>query len=105
MATPRFPWPGPFAFGDADRTRGILEQAGFAGIDIQPFDILIGSGGLEETLALSQRVGPLGNMLRESPDRAPAAIEALREALRAHDGPDGVRLNGAVWIVTARKRG
>ncbi|MDQ0465816.1 SAM-dependent methyltransferase [Caulobacter ginsengisoli] len=97
--------PGPFAFGDADRTRGILEQAGFADIDIQPFDTLIGSGGLEETVALSQRVGPLGNLLRESPDLAPAVIAALREALSAHDGPDGVRLNGAVWIVTARKRG
>jgi SAM-dependent methyltransferase len=97
--------PGPFAFGDADRTRRILDEAGFADIDIQPFDTPIGSGGLEETVALTQRIGPLGNLLRESPDLAAAAIAAVREALSAHDGPDGVRLNGAVWIVTARKQG
>lgn len=97
--------PGPFAFGDAERTRRILTDAGFADIDIRPFDALVGSGGLEETLALTQRIGPLGNLLRESPDRAPEAIDAVREALRRHDGPDGVKLKGAVWIVTGRKRG
>ncbi len=97
--------PGPFGFADADRTRRILAEAGFADIEIQPFDALVGSGGLEQTLAITQRIGPLGSLLRESPDQAPAAIAAVREALRAHDGPDGVKLNGAVWIVTARKSG
>jgi SAM-dependent methyltransferase len=97
--------PGPFGLANAERTRRILAEAGFADIDIQPFDTPVGSGGLEETVALTQRIGPLGALLRESPDKAPAAIEAVREALRAHDGPDGVKLNGAVWIVTARKQG
>jgi SAM-dependent methyltransferase len=97
--------PGPFAFGDAERTRRILAEAGFSDIDIQPYDAPVGSGGLEETVALTQRIGPLGSLLREHPDRAPAAMDAVREALRPHDGPDGVKLNGAVWIVTARKPG
>jgi hypothetical protein len=26
----------------------------------------------------------------------------VRSALAAHDGPDGVRLNAATWVVTAR---
>lgn len=97
--------PGPFGLADADRTRRLLAEAGFEAIDIQPFDAQVGSGGLEETVALTQRIGPLGSLLRESPDKAAAAVGAVREALRAHDGPDGVKLKGAVWIVTARKRG
>lgn len=106
MPPPADPFaPGPFAFQDAGRTRGILADAGFADIDIQPYDALVGVGGLEETLALTQRIGPLGTLLRESPDQAPRAMQAVREALRPHDGPDGVKLNGAVWIVTARKSG
>lgn len=97
--------PGPFGLADSARTRRILAEAGFEEIDIQPFDAQVGSGGLEETVALTQRIGPLGALLRESPDKAPVAIGAVREALRPHDGPDGVKLRGAVWIVTARKRG
>lgn len=31
--------PGPFALGDRDRVRGLLEQAGFAEIDVQALDI------------------------------------------------------------------
>jgi hypothetical protein len=26
----------------------------------------------------------------------------VRSALAAHEGPDGVRLNAATWVVTAR---
>jgi hypothetical protein len=26
----------------------------------------------------------------------------VRSALAAHDGPDGVRLNAATWVVTAQ---
>jgi SAM-dependent methyltransferase len=37
--------PGPFAFADADRVRGILESAGFAEIEITAHDEPVGSGG------------------------------------------------------------
>jgi SAM-dependent methyltransferase len=95
--------PGPFAFGDADRTRNILEQAGFTAVRVEPFDALVGGGNLDETMAMSQRVGPLGRLLGEHPELAPAALVALRKALAPHEGPDGVKLNGAVWIVSAVK--
>ena len=94
--------PGPFAFADPDRVRGILTEGGFSGVEIEAHDSLIGGNGLEETIALSLRVGPLGMMLRENPDQRERVIDALRAALEPHAGPSGVFLPAAVWIVTAR---
>ena len=53
-------------------------------------------------MALSLRVGPLGMLLREHPDRREAVTASLRAALEPHAGPSGVFLDAAVWIVTAR---
>lgn len=93
--------PGPFAFADPDRVRGILGGAGFSNVEIAPQDFMIGGNPLDESVALAMKVGPLGALLRENPDQRDAVIDAVREAMSAHLGPDGVRLPGAVWIVTA----
>lgn len=93
---------GPFAFADAERLRGILAAAGFTDIAIVPHDQKIGSGDLEQTLALSLKIGPLGAMLRENPDRRDQVVDAVRDALRPHEEPEGVMLDAAAWIVTAR---
>lgn len=94
--------PGPFAFADPDRVRGILDAAGFADIALTPHDQKIGCGSLDTTLAVALKVGPLGGLLREHPDRREVVIDAVRQALAAHEGPDGVKLDSATWIVTAR---
>jgi len=97
--------PGPFAFADPDKVRRILDAGGFTGIAVTPNDMKMGSADLETALELAQRVGPLGRLLRESPDRREAAMTAVRAALAAHEGPDGVLLDSATWIVTARAPG
>lgn len=94
--------PGPFAFADPEHVRRILETAGFADIAIAPHDEMIGSGGLATALDLALRIGPLGTILRENPDLTPQVTSAVRAALQPHDGPDGVKLASATWIVTAR---
>jgi SAM-dependent methyltransferase len=94
--------PGPFALADAERTRGILAGAGFTDIAIVPHNEKVGGGNLDQTLELSLRVGPLGSFLRENPEKRDAAVSAVRQALAAHDGPDGVKLDSATWIVSAR---
>jgi len=93
--------PGPFAFADAVRVRRILERAGFAKIEITAHDELVGSGDLDSMLAVCSRVGAPGKILRENPGLEAATLPAVRSALAAHDGPDGVRLNAATWVVTA----
>jgi SAM-dependent methyltransferase len=97
--------PGPFAFADPDRVRTILGQAGFADVALTPYGAPVGGGDLNATLGLALRVGPLGRMLRENPDKREAVIADVRAALAAHEGPDGVKLDSATWIVTARAPG
>ena len=94
--------PGPFAFADPDRVRGILERAGFRAIDIEAHDEQVGSGDLDAMLAVISRAGSLGKILRENPELRATALPAVRSALAAHIGPDGVKLNAATWVVTAR---
>jgi SAM-dependent methyltransferase len=94
--------PGPFTFANPDRVRGILQGAGFGEIEITAHDEQVGSGGLDAMLAVCSRVGALGKILRENPALRAAALPAVRAALAAHDGPQGVRLNAATWVVTAR---
>jgi SAM-dependent methyltransferase len=94
--------PGPFAFADAERVRGILTTAGFAEVRISPFDTRVGRAGLEDTVSLNLNIGPLARALRESPDAREAVTEAVRSAMAAHVTSEGVLMPAAVWIVTAK---
>jgi len=102
LAAPSDPHaPGPFAFADPVRVWDILEGAGFRAIEIRPFDALVGGGTMDETVALSLRVGPLGSAMRENPRLAEPAREAVRQALATYETPAGVMIPAAVWIVRA----
>ena len=94
--------PGPFGFADGDRLKGILEAAGFSAVTLIAHDQKIGSGDLEQSLATTLKIGPLGALLRENPDRREAVIDAVRAALAPHDGPDGVKILSASWMVSAQ---
>jgi SAM-dependent methyltransferase len=96
--------PGPFAFAAQDYVAAILSAAGFAEAHFEAFDAPTRRGDLEDILAVSLKIGPLGARLRERPDMAPKVIEAVRAALAAHMGPDGLNLNSGAWIVSARNR-
>jgi SAM-dependent methyltransferase len=94
--------PGPFAFADAERLRGILAGAGFTDIGIAPCDDAIGAPDLDGALEITLKVGPLGAMLRDHPERAGLVVDAVRRSLEPYAAPGGVRLPSATWIVTAR---
>lgn len=97
--------PGPFAFADPDRVRGILAEAGFTGIDIRQHDEAIGGLDLEGTVEMSFRVGPLGAILRERPDLAPLLRERVREAVSPWLRGDAIFMPSATWLVSARNPG
>jgi SAM-dependent methyltransferase len=94
--------PGPFAFASPDRLHAILQRAGYGQIDITAHDEQVGSGDLHAMVAVCSRIGALGKILREHPELRAATLPAVRCALAAHDGPEGVKLNAATWVVTAR---
>lgn len=94
--------PGPFAFADPDRVRGVLAAAGFTGTEITPHDEAIGGLDLDDTVEMSFRVGPLGAILRERPDLAPVLRARVREAVRPWLRGDAVYMPSATWLVSAR---
>ncbi len=97
--------PGPFSLADANRIREVLQSAGFTRVEIAAHDELVGSGDLEAMLQVCSHVGALGKILRENPELRDAVLPAVRSALADYDGPSGVKLNAAVWVVTARATG
>ena len=97
--------PGPFSFGDPERPRALLTEAGFGEIAIKPIDttIALSRNGLDEAVAEATELGPLARLLREQPDDVKArAADAVRAALAKHLSADGVILPAACWLITAR---
>lgn len=95
--------PGQFAFGDRARVERILGDAGFNALRFEPIDRQIWMGdSVAEVVAGAGRFGPLA---RAFANAEPAAIEKAKQAvadvLAPHQGPDGVRLPGACWLVRA----
>ena len=101
--------PSPFAFADAARVRQILTQAGFVDVTITPHAEALTVGAstdIDETVNFLLEMGPTGSALRQAPPEArPVVAAAVRDALRPYVTADGVRMNSAAWIVTARRAG
>ncbi len=99
--------PGPFAFADPDRVRGILKGAGFTDVRVVAHDTAIRLGGrtdLDAAVEDALRMGPTAVALREAPaDVGPAAREAVRRVLAPFLGASGVSMPCATWIATARR--
>ena len=100
------PAPAPsntFSFADPDYTRTVLSQAGFSDIAISPLDMKTGGGDLDEMMEIFM-MGGVGALVRKHPDKAEAAFAEIRKTLKEYETPDGIFLNAACWIVTARRR-
>jgi SAM-dependent methyltransferase len=94
--------PGQFAFGDPRRVQTILEQSGWAGIDIRPLDIVcsLGEANLNEYLG---RLGPVGVALQEvdEPTRT-EVIKTVRPAFDPYVQGSTVSFTAACWMVSAK---
>jgi len=94
--------PGQFAFADRDRVASILEESGWAGIDIRPIDV-------ECTLPESDlmgyitRLGPVGLVLQDETDgrRRAQVVAAVRAAFEAYVRGSEVRFTAACWMIGA----
>jgi len=100
---PRLPnAPGPYGLADADRTRGILAEAGWERIEVRPFDSLCAMPA-SELMTFFTRIGPLREALDEADDdlRA-AALDAVRAAAWEFIDGDRASFEAALWVVDAR---
>jgi len=94
--------PGQFGFADPQRVRRILEQGGWAGIDIRPVDVACTLPERDLVTYLT-RLGPLGRVLPEvdEPTRS-RVVETVRAAFDPYVHGDEVRFDAACWIVGAQ---
>jgi SAM-dependent methyltransferase len=106
---PPLPQPGPeepgqFAFGDAARVRRILGGAGFRDVAVAPRDLPLRLGAdAGDAAAFALSLGPAQRALLGAPQAQRDAVRAgLLEFFRAHEGPEGVVLPSAVWLIAAR---
>jgi len=100
--------PGPFAFDDPERVRRILEGAGFTQVRIDEHAqrLTLGVNSVDEAAEFATEAGPTSRLLKDvPPDVKSRVFASIREALAPFAGPDGVRLDGACWIVTAQNPG
>jgi SAM-dependent methyltransferase len=98
--------PGMFAFADPDRATSVLQEAGWHDVrtDDTHTPIYVGGHGTVEHAVDFLRAGSIGRTLLSGadPDTQARAIEAVRAAFEPHHDGRGVRLDAAVWLVSAR---
>jgi ubiquinone/menaquinone biosynthesis C-methylase UbiE len=94
--------PGQFAFADRRRIYSILEESGWAEIDIRPIDVAC-TLPEKELVRYLTRLGPVGLLLQEADDRTRTqAIETVRAAFEPYVHGAEVRFTAACWMVGAR---
>lgn len=98
--------PGPFSWADPARVRRILEGAGFGEVSLTSLDPVIRlapPGGVSEAADFMMLFGPLTRVLPAlSAEQRDAVRAALEGFFQVYDGPQGVRLPAANWVVQAR---
>jgi SAM-dependent methyltransferase len=94
--------PGQFAFADWRRVHRILEESGWADIDIQPIDVPC-SFPEQELVRYFTCFGPLGRIFHEVDEQTRAqVIEAVRPAFDPYVHGAEIRFTAACWMVGAR---
>ncbi|GAA2765201.1 class I SAM-dependent methyltransferase [Streptomyces paradoxus] len=94
--------PGQFAFADPERVHRVLAESGWAGIDIQPVDVVCALPE-KDLVTYFTRLGPLGMILPGADEETRARIvEAVRPAFDPFVQGTEVRYTAACWMVSAR---
>ena len=94
--------PGQFAFADRRRVYTILEESGWAEIDIRPIDVAC-TLPEKELVGYLTRLGPVGLILQEADDRTRThVIDTARAAFDPYVHGAEVRFTAACWMISAR---
>lgn len=94
--------PGQFALADQRKVHHILEDSGWAEIDIRPIDVAC-TLPEKELVRYFTKLGPLGRILHEVDDRTRIqVIETVRTAFDPYVHGTEVRFPAACWMVVAR---
>ena len=96
--------PGQFAFANDRRIDAILQESGWADIDIRPIDVAC-TMPERDLIPYLTRLGPVGRIFPEMDERTRVQlIETVRAAFDPYVHGAVVRFTAACWIVGARAR-
>lgn len=94
--------PGQFAFADATRVRRILDESGWAAIDIAPIDVecILPESELARHVT---RFGPLARVLNDADVRTrERVVGSVVAAFASYVHGAEVRYDAACWMISAR---
>lgn len=105
LPTPPTGAPGPYGLADPDHVRRVLGDAGFSRIELDPLDADIDLGAdVDSAYRYVRAMGLTRGMTAELDDADRSrALAAVRDTLLAHETPNGVRIPGAAWRITAAR--
>ncbi len=102
------PPPGPedprqFSWSDPARVQRILGGAGFRNVVLRPLDLSFHLGAdAAEAAEFATFIGQGARMLQGQPgETVHAARGVLQDFFKQHEGPSGVSLPGALWLISA----
>jgi SAM-dependent methyltransferase len=92
--------PGPFSLAEPDHIQDVLGSAGFERVLVTALDGQIRLGDDANDAIGFLRGTSMARVLLDQADQAAAtrALDAVTEALRAHEAPEGLYLNGALGL-------
>jgi SAM-dependent methyltransferase len=98
------PGPGALSMADPAVVREVLGAAGYTDIEVTGVQELLPVGTTADDAVEFQLAEPaMADLLAEAgPEAAGKAAEALRQAYKAKETPEGVLLSASGWVVTAR---
>ena len=95
--------PGPFAFADGKRVRGILADAGFKDIQIERLDTTMAMGAsIQDASVEALNIGPAARAVAEFNEAAREEVRvAIADALTKFKTLQGITPPAACWLVRA----
>jgi SAM-dependent methyltransferase len=96
--------PGPFSLADRDHVIGLLSEAGFVDIAVDPVESsrLISAASSDGDVRTLLEVGPLGEAYEKADESMrQTAVDAVLAAIESYRDEDGWRLPGAARTITA----
>ena len=97
--------PGPFAFASEARVRGILGEAGFAEVELEPYDLeldIAAGRGLDAAVAMALEIGATSRAVAgQPPEIRQAVARSIGAAVEPYVRGGAVPLPAAVWFARA----
>jgi SAM-dependent methyltransferase len=98
--------PGPFAFADPERVRGILQRAGFGEIALYSFNSTLRfseADTFEQSVRDLATVGPVARLLADQPDEILESVFlSMEQVLQPFYSDGALCMSSSFWFVTAR---